>query len=308
LDSLQRARLERLRAQIVFARMRGSDAAPLLLDAAKRLEQLDGGLARETYLEALGAAIFGGSLGGHSGVREAAEAARAAPPAPQPPRPIDLLLDGVATRFTEGYVAGVPILRHALQAFRQEALRSKDDITRWLWLAYPIAQEAFVHELWDDEAWHELATRAVRLASEAGALTALPVGLVYRAGVHLHAGEFTSAAALIEEADAITAATGNAPVRYTSLVLAAWRGEEAPALQLIEADVRDATARGEGRVLGIAGYVTAVLYNGLGNYEAALAGARRACEHEDVGFFGWSLRLPRSRRRGPLLDISTAAR
>jgi DNA-binding CsgD family transcriptional regulator len=195
----------------------------------------------------------------------------------------------VAARFTEGYVEGVPILRHALQAFRKAATRSKDDITRWLWLAYPIAQEAFVHELWDDEAWHDLATRAVRLAREAGALTALPVGLVYRAGVHLHAGEFTTASALIEEADAIVAATGNAPVRYTSLVLVAWRGEEAPALELIEADVRDATARGEGRVLGMAGYVTAVLYNGLGNYEAALAGARRACEHEDLGFFGWSL-------------------
>ncbi|TWF74939.1 regulatory LuxR family protein [Pseudonocardia hierapolitana] len=289
LDPLQRARLERLRAQIVFARRRGSDAAPLLLAAAERLEQLDGGLARETYLEALGAAIFGGRFNGHGGVREAAEAARAAPPAPQPPRPIDFLLDGVAARFTEGYVDGVPKLRHALQSFRQETLRSKEDITRWLWLAYPIAQEAFVHELWDDEAWHELATRAVRLAREAGALTALPIGLVYRAGVHLHAGEFTTASALIEEADAITAATGNAPVMYTSLVLVAWRGEEAVALELIEADVRDATARGEGRVLGMAGYVTAVLYNGLGRYEAALAAAQRACEHEDLGFFGWTL-------------------
>jgi DNA-binding CsgD family transcriptional regulator/tetratricopeptide (TPR) repeat protein len=289
LDPLQRARLERLRVQIVFARRRGSDAAPLLLAAAERLGQLDGGLARETYLEALGAAIFGGRFNGHGGVREAAEAARAAPPAQQPPRPIDFLLDGVAARFTEGYVDGVPKLRHALQAFRQETLRSKEDITRWLWLAYPIAQEAFVHELWDDEAWHELATRAVRLAREAGALTALPIGLVYRAGVHLHAGEFTTASALIEEADAITAATGNAPVMYTSLVLVAWRGEEAVALELIEADVRDASARGEGRVLGMAGYVTAVLYNGLGRYEAALAAARRACEHEDLGFFGWTL-------------------
>jgi DNA-binding CsgD family transcriptional regulator len=32
-----------------------------------------------------------------------------------------------------------------------------------------------------------------------------------------------------------------------------------------------------------------VLYNGLGRYEAALAGAQRACEHEDLGLFGWSL-------------------
>jgi DNA-binding CsgD family transcriptional regulator len=284
LDELQRARLARLRAQIVFVRRRGSDAPPLLLDAAKRLESLDAGLARETYLEALGAGIFAGRLGGRCGVREVAETARAAPPGPQPRRPIDLLLDGVATRFTEGYVAGVPALRRALQAFRREALRSEDDILRWLWLAWLL-----VGDLWDDEAWHELATRAVRLAREAGALSVLPVDLEYRAGVHLHAGEFAAASALVEEADAITAATGNAPLRYTSLFLAAWRGEEAQALKLIEARARDATAKGEGRAIGSVEYVTAVLYNGLGRYEAALVGAQRACEHEDLVYFGWSL-------------------
>jgi DNA-binding CsgD family transcriptional regulator len=284
LDELQRARLARLRAQIVFARRRGSDAPPLLLDAAKRLEALDAGLARETYLEALGAAVFAGRLGGRCGVREVAEAARAAPLGPQPRRPIDLLLDGVATRFTEGYGAGVPALRRALQAFRREALRGEDDTLRWLWLAWLLAGD-----LWDDEAWHELATRAVRLAREAGALTVLPVDLEYRAGVHVHAGEFAAASALVEEADAITAATGNAPLRYTSLFLAAWRGEEAQALKLIEARARDATARGEGRAIGLVEYITAVLYNGLGRYEAALAGARQACDHDDLCFFGWSL-------------------
>jgi len=284
LDELQRARIARLRAEIVFGRSRGSEAPPLLLDAAKRLEALDAGLARETYLEALGAAVFAGRLGGRCGVREVAAAARAAPPGPQPRRPIDLLLDGVATRFTEGYVAGVPALRRALQAFRPEALRSEDDILRWLWLAWLLAGD-----LWDDEAWHELATHAVRLAREAGALTVLPVDLEYRAGVHVHAGEFAEASALVEEADAITAATGNAPLRYTSLFLAAWRGEETQALKLIEARARDATARGEGRAIGSAEYVTAVLYNGLGRYEAALVGAQRACEHEDLVYFGWSL-------------------
>jgi DNA-binding CsgD family transcriptional regulator len=284
LDELQRARIARLRAEIVFGRSRGSEAPPLLLDAAKRLEALDVGLARETYLEALGAAVFAGRLGGRCGVREVAEAARAAPLGPQPQRPIDLLLDGVATRFTEGYRAGALALRRALQAFQPEALRSEDDIRRWLWLAWLLAGD-----LWDDEAWHELATRAVRLAREAGALTVLPLDLEYRAGVHVHAGEFAAASALVEEADAITAATGNAPLRYTSLFLAAWRGEETQALKLIEARARDATARGEGRAIGSAEYVTAVLYNGLGRYEAALVGAQRACEHEDLVYFGWSL-------------------
>jgi DNA-binding CsgD family transcriptional regulator len=284
LDELQRARLARMRAHIVFAQRRGSDAPALLLDAAKGLEALDAGLARETYLEALGAAVFAGRLGGRCGVREVAEAARAAPTGRQPRRPIDLLLDGVATRFTKGYVAGVPALRRALQAFRREALRTEEDIVRWLWLAWLL-----VGDLWDDEAWHELATRGVTLAREAGALSVLPVDLEYRAGVHVHAGEFAAASALVEEADAITAATGNAPLRYTSLFLAAWRGEEAQALRLIEARARDATARGEGRAIGSAEYVTAVLYNGLGRYEAALVGAQRACEHEDLVYFGWSL-------------------
>jgi DNA-binding CsgD family transcriptional regulator len=283
LDELQRARLARMRAHIGFAQRRGSDAPALLLDAAKRLEALDAALARETYLEALGAAVFAGRLGGRCGVREVAKAARAAPPGPQPRRPIDLLLDGVATRFTEGYGAGVPALRRALQAFRREALRSEDDL-RWLWLAW-----LFAGDLWDDEAWHELATRAVRLAHEAGALTVLPLDLEYRAAVHLHAGEFAAASALIEEADAITAATGNAPLRYTALFLAAWRGDEAQTLKLIEARARDATARGEGRAIGSVQCITAVLYNGLGRYDAALAGARQACDHDDLCICGWSL-------------------
>jgi DNA-binding CsgD family transcriptional regulator len=107
--------------------------------------------------------------------------------------------------------------------------------------------------------------------------------------VHAHAGEFAEASALIEEADAITAATGNAPLRYVSLFLAAWRGEEAEVLKLIDARSRDAAARGEGRAIGWAEYIKAVLYNGLGRYEAALAGARQACGHEDPCFSGWSL-------------------
>lgn len=288
LDELRRAELARLRAQMAFAGWRGSDAARLLHDAADKLGPLDSGLARETYLEAIGAAIFAGRLGRGLSVREAAEAARIAPSAPQPPRPVDLLLDGVAARLTEGYVAGVPPLRRALAALRRDG-RGEAGITGWLWLACPVAPEPIAPELWDDATWDELTARAVGFARKAGALAMLPAALTYRAGVHVHAGEFSAAAGLIEEADAITAATGSAPLRYTSLMLAAWQGEETRTLELIQAGVRDATARGEGRALGLAGYATAVLYNGLGGYEAALAGARRACEYEDLGFFGWSL-------------------
>lgn len=288
LDEQQRAELSRLRARMAFAERRW-DAPRLLLDAARRLGQLDNGLARDAYLEALAAAISAGRLGRGPTLREAAEAARTtAASAPQWSRPIDMLLDGATTRVTEGYVAGVPGLTRALAALRRDG-GSDDAITARLWPACAVALEPMAPELWDDAAWHELASRAVSAARDAGALGVLPVALDHRAAVHVHAGEFRAAAALIDEADEITAATGKSAVSRASLMLAAWRGNEARAVGLIEASVQDATARGEGRVLGLAGYATAVLYNGLSDYEAARAGARWACEHEDLGLFGWSL-------------------
>jgi DNA-binding CsgD family transcriptional regulator len=276
LDELQRARLERLRAEITFARTRGSDAPALLLDAARRLEPLDAAMARETHLEAMAAAMFAGRLG-TPGVREAAEAAQAAPAAPQPPRAIDLLLDGLATRFTEGYSAGLPALRTALERFRDVEGLTPGEV-RWLWLACRLAQD-----LWDDELWAALATRGLRVARETGALSVLPIAGTYRASLHIHEGEFGAASSLIEEADAITDATDRAPLKYASLMLAAWRGNEADALELFEAGRLEATARGEGRGLGVLEWATALLYNGRGRYAEALAAAERGCEHDDVG-------------------------
>src|SRR3954447_5679616 len=283
LDELQRARLERLRAEIVFARTRGSDAPALLLDAARRLEPLDAAMARETYLEAMAAAMFAGRLGDKPGVRETGEAAQAAPPASQPPRAIDLLLDGLATRFTDGYAAGVPPLRKALDAFhRVDGVTARD--ARWLSLACRLAQD-----LWDDEVWHVLATDGVRVARETGALGVLPMVATYRAALHVHAGAFDAASSLIEEVDAITHATGMAPLKYAALMLTAWRGNEADGLGLIEAARLEATARGEGMGLGVVEWATALLYNGHGRYAEALAAARRGCEHDDVGLFAWAL-------------------
>jgi DNA-binding CsgD family transcriptional regulator len=202
---------------------------------------------------------------------------------------MDLLLDGVATRFTEGYPAAISPLRQALDAFRHSTGGSDADLMQWLWLACPVAPEPIAPDLWDDEAWHELASRAVQLARQVGALTVLPVALSYLAGVRLQAGQFASAEALVDESDAIAEATGNAPLSYTRLMLAAWRGEDATASRLIHANVEDANARGEGRAIGLARYASAVLNNGLSRYPEALDAARQACQQDDLGFFGWSL-------------------
>ena len=51
-DDLQRARVEQLRGQVEWASVAGREAPVLLLRAARRLESLDVGLARETYLYA----------------------------------------------------------------------------------------------------------------------------------------------------------------------------------------------------------------------------------------------------------------
>ncbi len=296
LSRLDRARLTLLHAQIAFARRRGSDAPPLLFEAAKRLEPLDAELARETHLEALGAAIFAGRLGGDPGLVEMAEAARAAPPGPQPPRAVDLLLDGVACRLAEGYVAGVHPLRRALEAVQQE-----EDI-RWHWLACRIASE-----VWDDETWEELATRQVRIARETGALAVLPLALTYRSGTHLHAGEFAATSALIEEGGALNRSIGGAPLMYTQVLLAAWRGGRTETSTLLEFALRNASDRGEGRALTWGEYARALLHNGLGEYEAALASAQAACEHDDLGLVAWALiELVEAAARSDRPDIAAA--
>ena len=175
----------------------------------------------------------------------------------------DPLLDGLAARSAEGYSAGVPALQRALGALSDGESGAGGDDTRWLWLGCHTAMD-----LWDDEACRMLAARHVQQAREAGALTMLPFALNYVAAYHIFAGEFTAAAALLEEADAITAATGNARIADFSLLLAGWRGHDTGQFK---AGVQEAAARGEGLAMASAEFATAVLHNGLGHYTAALA-------------------------------------
>jgi DNA-binding CsgD family transcriptional regulator len=269
LNELYSAQVDLLRGQIAFASNRGSDAPPMLLKAAKRLEPLDVNLARVTYLFAFSAAIHAGRLGSRDGVRKVADAARRAPVPPEPSRAPDLLLDGLAVLHTDGYAAGAPMLKRALGAFRGDELSSEEEI-RWLLLACRTAMD-----LWDDS-WFVLCARQVQLARDAGALAVLPLALSLHAGTHIFAGQFAAAEALCEEAHAISEAIANPDAPYARLVLTAWRGQREETIRLIEAGDRDATARGEGRTIGIGNYATAVLYNGLGRYEEALAAAQQA--------------------------------
>ncbi len=280
-DKLKRARLERLRAQIAFASQRGRDAPPLLLEAARRLEPLDAAAARETYLEAIASAMFAGRLGGHPDEREVAEAARTSIRTPALGA-ADQLLDALVTRFTSGYAASVAPLSRALRAFGEPDGGGED--RRWLWVACRLAQD-----LWDDDLWHALATRGVRVAREIGALSLLPNALNHLASLNVHSGAFTTAAALIDEVNSITQATGIPPLKYSAAMLVTARGDLPQALPLLEWGRQNATERGEGSAVGATWWLTALLYNGHGDYSEALAAARQACEYEDVIFYGWAL-------------------
>jgi DNA-binding CsgD family transcriptional regulator len=271
LDELGRARVDLLRGQIALEQRHGGDAGRLFLSAARRLEPVDPELARETYLEALAGAmssdveVVGGALA-------VAEAARAAPTGATPPRAVDVLLDAFAIRLTDGYAAAAPTLARALQ------LRLSLSSTR--------NGNIVALEMWDDEALHLLAARQVQVARDAGALVHLHFALSFLARSHMLAGDLATATLMIDEAQVIAEATTNPALVNAPMILAAWRGDEARASELIEATSEEAAARR----WSSNNYARAVLYNGLGRHDAARDAAWEAFQPDPIGY--GSLLLP----------------
>jgi len=282
LDQQQRARAQLVRGRAAFTSSHSADAPGLLLAAARELQPLDAGQARDAYLDALTAALFAGRLGGDTGAVEVAHAVRAAPP--HSGRPQDLLLDGYAVLITDGYAAGAPLLKQAVHVFRTADMSRRDGI-RWLWLAGHAA-----HVLWDDESWEELSNRHVALARQTGALALLPLALAARVAIHLFAGELASAAALTDEIAAILTATGSNPPTYSAVPLAGFRGRMSEATPLID-EVRPQIApRRDGIGLAILEHAEAVLYIGLGRYQEACEAAQRgAADPPELGYSTSSL-------------------
>ncbi len=266
----RQAHAELLRARIAFASSRGSNAPTLLLMAAKRLESVDAGLARSTYLEALSAGIFAGQLASPGGgLRDAARAALTAPAPPGSPRAPDLLLDGLAAYYADGYAAGVPVLRKALTAFGDGMAVGEE--LRWLWLACLTA----VH-VWDDAGWERLSARYLALARQAGVLGEHPLALNMRAHRLLMAGQLTVSESLAAQAQAAAEATGGTLAPYGALSLAALQGDERTLSALVDAAAPEMTGRGEGAGMTAVGMANALLYLGLGRYQEAVPAAQLA--------------------------------
>src|SRR5215217_2745518 len=301
-DELQQAQVELLRGQIAFASSMGSAAPPLLLNAAQRLERLDHELARETYLDAWGAAMFAGRFAAAGSLVEVSRAAKSAPRPTDPLRPSDLLLDGLTTLFTVGHAAAAPLLRRATATFANEASPAQENF-RWGWLTTNLP-----NLLWDEESWHAISARNLKEARDAGALARLPIDLADWGILCAWFGDFGAASVAIAEAAAIQKATGTDIAPYAQLLLSALQGQE-DALPLIESTIRDAETGGQGLGVQWAEWVSAILFNGLGRYDRALASARRAAEETpQLQFSTWaSIELVEAAVRTGEPDVAAAA-
>ena len=299
LSQSEQARAGLLRGQIAFLATRSGDAATLLLKAAEQLREVDPELARETYLEALTAAIFAGPLAGPgASPHEIAKAASSAPRV-RTPRGPDLLLDGLVAVVSDNYGAAVPTLRQAQRAIEGEM--SQGEQLRWMWGATVATQH-----LWDDEGWKRLADLHLQLVRETGALSELPIALSHRGQVHVLAGELALAAAHQDAIQEATELTGSPLAPYHGVSLAAMRGDEVEARQLFDTARAELIERGEGAGLSFMDWAESVLYNGLGRYAEALAAARRVVGHTELVTSNWAMpELIEAAARVGALELAT---
>src|SRR5262249_36425520 len=188
-----------------------------------------------------------------------------------------------AILVTEGRAQAAPLLRRAARAFAEEQIPMAERL-RWS----PVAVVAAV-TVWDEQSWHAIADRELRSCREAGLLAQLVIWLYAMAALMTWCGDFAAAASLIAEAQAIAAATGTRFPPGAAVLLAGFRGGEAEALPLIESVSTAARAVGQGVAVQWSQWAAAILCNGLGRYEDALAEAQAAEQAPELYSSMWAL-------------------
>jgi hypothetical protein len=223
LDELQSAQVDLLRGASAWLSTFGSKAPWLLLKAAQRLEPLDIELARDTYLDAWGAALLAGSSGTQGSLLEVSRAARSTRRTEAAPRPSDRLLDSLAMAVTDGPAAAAPLLKEAARTFAEDEFAVEARL-RYGWLA---VVPSLV--LWDEERACAINTRHMRAVRNSGALALLALDLETSVLLALRCGEFASAAEATAEADALAGAIGTPIGARNAMMLAVLRGREVQA-------------------------------------------------------------------------------
>lgn len=284
-DESLSAQTDLLRARLALSSRRGRDAPALLLAAAQGLRTIDPSAARETYLQALMAALFVGhqATDESTSARAIATAALDAPRPTGPPRAIDLLLDALVVRLTGEYASAAPVMRKALDAYLREDLDGTSD-PRWHAISHVVSLDLF-----DTQACTALATNHLQKLRAVGNLTVLATALFQHAGLSVYAGRFDQATTLLEQADALIAATGAPAHGSIRPILAAYRGQEQLCRKLVESVVEESTSRGEGGEVTLALCAKAILHNGLGQYAEAFDACGSLARFDEVGYYGYVL-------------------
>ncbi|MFC6157227.1 helix-turn-helix transcriptional regulator [Kribbella jiaozuonensis] len=274
LDGRVRRCLDQQQARLAFVDKRNGPAVEQMLQAAEERRRANEPLACEGFLETLVASTYAGRLGPGTGAF-----ARRIPTDWTCDGTNRDLLVGLTARFATGFAASHHLLRPVVGA-----VADQHPSKRWLGIGARIAAD-----LWDDDLWDELTSRAVDLARETGALMRLPYALTDRCLAELHFGNFDTAQHLVDRIDALTTSSRAPSFPCGALLLAGWRGAEEVALPQIEAARQDAMERGEGIVFTTAALSAAVLANGLGRYDVALAAARDVVAEDELVLYGWGL-------------------
>jgi len=286
LDDRQRAQVKLLRGQTALFSSPLSDAPALLMTAARSLEPLDPGLARDTYLDAWGAALFAGRLGARDDLLEVSRAARSAQWPEGPPRPADLLLDSLARLVTGGLGEAAASLDRAARTLADTRFPAGESPS-WVWLAVLPA-----YALWDEESTYAICERFLGDLRSAGALGRMQLILNTYSLVATRCGHLADAAAANAESQAVVEATG-AEMGHSVVetLLAVFRGRGSETTALIQSTKEEATALGYGSVVQASDWAAAILYNSLGRYEDAFAAAQRASSdsHEEWFISAWAV-------------------
>lgn len=272
LDNRQQAEAARLQAMASYMAEPGLGAVQPLLDATAKLRDLDPAAARQTCLSAVAAAMWAGRLHPYS-ARRTVEVARSLP-----------LSEDTAGAFLHAYIAWSTEGLSAAGPFLRRMLETADEDPDALWLAIGAAVE-----LGDLQAWLDVTERAVAVARSTGALSIIPTTATFQIIALIHAGRLSETVALMAQTTAAEEAMALSASTIAPAMLSAYRGQERPALDLIEDLEHEGENRGLGRLLSTAGYARAVLYNGLGNHPLALAASRRALEYQDFALHRWAL-------------------
>jgi DNA-binding CsgD family transcriptional regulator len=259
----------------LLSRQKPDAAAPLLLDAARRLQSVDPGRAREAYADALVVALSAGGLAvSGATTADVAKGVLRAQLA-GPPTAADEILQGLAAFLAAGDVEGAARLQDAVQTFRGGAGRPVEEV-RWLPLAY-----AGACLLWDDEASGALARRWVAVAQETGTLGDLPSALTSLAYQRAVVGELAEAESLARRAQAVAASSRTGRPMYATAVVAALRCSSDQTAALIDDALHIAETRGEGHGVAVAKSAAAVFNNAQGKYDLALTASSQAIEFTD---------------------------